>query len=185
MVRHLGNPSPTIYLARPSSTNNKLSNEVGNVGEALTMFIKIKARDTSILFWANSALPIISIRTHTVMIPLTVLNWSPWAMVVGIIRPTCAATWGSYWIWQPQLFQFRIGSVMVPTEANGNVMDKNIQIKPTAAWLNWETVSNQSQTGHHSPVIILHKTHMGSYVQTIQQNPGIARHYRYQKVWPH
>lgn len=170
----VGNPSPTIYLARAFFQQTiSLSNEVGNVGEGANDVYKEKStRYIDIVLGKFSVADYFDKNTYSHDPRSQFLNWSlmsngGWDYPANVR----GYTWGGVIEYGSPAFSVRIGSVMVPTEANGNVMDKNIN-KANSSMIELEKPFQiNRRPGTIRLLSFYTQTHMGSYVQAIQQNP--------------
>lgn len=171
----VGNPSPTIYLARAFFQQTiGLSNEVGNVGEGANDVYKDKSTHyLDIVLGKFSVADYFDKNSYSHDPRSQFLNWSlmsngGWDYPANVR----GYTWGGVVEYGSPAFSFRIASVMVPTEANGNVMDRKI-LQANSSMIEFEKPFQiNNRPGAVRLLSFFTQTHMGNYQQAVQQNPN-------------
>ena len=170
----VGNPSPAIYLARGFFQQTiSLCDDVGDVGLGANDVYKTKSKQyIDIIAGKFSVADYFDRNSYSHDPRAQFLNWSlmsngAWDYPANVR----GYTWGVVVEYGSPSFLFRVGSTMVGTEANGNVMDTRIG-KANATMMELEKrIHLNKRPGAIRLLGFYNQTHMGSYSEAILENP--------------
>jgi high affinity Mn2+ porin len=171
----VGDPSPTIYLGRAffQQTIN-FGNEKEFVGEGANDVYKTRSyRYFDIIVGKFSIADYFDLNTYSHDPRSQFFNWSlmsngAWDYPANVR----GYTWGVVLEYGTRSWKARAASVLVPTTANGNIMDTKYG-KANSSVLEFEKTLNwNGKSGAIRFLWFYTQTQMGNYQQAIQQNPA-------------